>query len=137
MEAVIQSVVAGLPVMVVHFVVTVAVFAAASSLYLLVTPHRELELVKQGNIAAAITLAAGLVGLAIPLAVCMAYSVSVADIVIWAAVVVILQLGAYRIVEFLLKDLAKRIENNEVAAATVFAAVKLSLGLITAAAISA
>ncbi|MBR9835576.1 MAG: DUF350 domain-containing protein, partial [Alphaproteobacteria bacterium] len=48
----------------------------ASAVYVLLTPWKELALVKGGNGAAGLALSGAIVGLAIPLASCLASSLS-------------------------------------------------------------
>ena len=136
MDPVIQSFMAGFPVLLLHFSVTVLMLTAGVSIYLIVTPYDELKLIRGGNTAAAVSISGAIVGMAIPLAVCMATSVSVWDIIIWGIVALIIQTLAYRIADALLKDLPTRIENGEIGAAILVLGMKLSIAFINAAAIA-
>lgn len=136
MEPVLQSLMSGLPVLVLHFLVTVAMLAAAVWIYVSLTPYREFALTRDGNMAAAISLSGAMLGLALPLAVCMAVSVSVWDIVLWGCVTLLIQLVVFRITDLILRGLPQRIEAGETAPALVLAAIKLSVAMINAAAIS-
>ena len=107
-DPVIQSFMAGFPFSSLHFSVTVLMLTAGVSIYLIVTPYHELKLIRGGNTAAAVSISGAIVGMAIPLAVCMATSVSVWDIIIWGIVALIIQILAYRIADALLKDLPTR-----------------------------
>lgn len=127
---------AGFPVLLLHFSVTVLMLTAGVSIYLIVTPYDELKLIRGGNTAAAVSISGAIVGMAIPLAVCMATSVSVWDIIIWGIVALIIQTLAYRIADALLKDLPTRIENGEIGAAILVLGMKLSIAFINAAAIA-
>ncbi|MEK9646799.1 MAG: DUF350 domain-containing protein, partial [Alphaproteobacteria bacterium] len=75
-------------------------------------------------------------GLAIPLAVCMATSVNVWDIVVWGVVTLLIQLLAFRIGDALLKDLPTRIESGEIGAAVLVLGIKIAIALINAAAVA-
>lgn len=136
MEAVIQSLIAGFPILILHFLVTLAILAAGVAIYVVATPYREFALIKDGNAAAAISLSGAIVGLAIPLAFAMANSVNVFDILIWGVVTLVLQLIAFRLTDLLLRDLSRRIENAEIAPAIVLVGVKLAFAAINAAAVS-
>jgi putative membrane protein len=105
----------------------------ASVVYVLLTPWKELALVRNGNGAAGLALAGAIVGLAIPIASTLASSVSLIDLVIWGAIALLLQLIAYRVVDMLLRDIPKRIEDDEAGAAIVLIAAKLASALILAA----
>ena len=65
----IQAFATGFPVTLLHASVTVVILFAAASLYVMLTPHKEITLIRDGNTAAAVSLGGVLVGLAIPLAV--------------------------------------------------------------------
>ena len=82
------------------------------------------------------SISGAIVGLAIPLAVCMATSVNVWDIVIWGIVTLLIQILAFRIGDALLKDVPTRIENGEMGAAILIVGIKLAIALINAAAVA-
>lgn len=136
MDAVIQSFLTGFPVLLLHFAVTLAMLAVGVTIYSLITPYHELRLIRNGNTAAAVSFAGAIVGLAIPLAICMASSVSVWDIAIWGVVTLLIQILAYRIGDALLKDLPTRIENGEMGAAILVVSIKLAVAFINAAAVA-
>ena len=136
MDPVIQSFLTGFPVLLLHFAVTLAMLGIGITIYHLVTPYHELRLVRGGNTAAAVSISGAIVGLSIPLAICMATSVSIWDIVIWGVVTLLIQILAYRIGDAVLKDLPSRIENSEIGAAIMLVAIKLAVAIITAAAVA-
>jgi putative membrane protein len=103
--------------------------AVASTIYVLLTPWKELALVKAGNSAAGFALAGAIVGLAIPLA----SSVTLIDLAIWGVVSLLIQLLVYRLVDVLLTDIPKRIEKEEAGAAVVLVSAKLASAMIIAA----
>ena len=105
----------------------------ASTAYVLLTPWKELALLRQGNSAAGVALAGAVGGLAIPVASTLASSVSLFDLLIWGVVALILQLIVYRLVDLLLRDLPARIEKDEMGAAVFLAGAKLASALILAA----
>lgn len=136
MEAVLQSFLAGFPVFLSHFALTVALLIAGVAAYVLVTPHKELRLVREGNSAAAISLAGVVMGLGLPLGVSMANSVTVYDVLIWGLVALVLQLVTFFVIDVLLRGLPKRIEDGELAPAIFLAASKVSVAVITASALT-
>lgn len=136
MEPMMESLGAGLPVLILHFAVTLSILVAGVVVYEWITPYPELKLVREGNTAAAIALSGAILSLAIPLAFSMAVSVSVLDILVWGGVTVVILLLVYRIIDFLLKDLPARIEEGQIGAAILMSAVKLAVAAITAAAVS-
>jgi putative membrane protein len=136
MPPVIESFLAGFPVLMLHSAVTIGMLAVAVFAYVWITPWREMELIRGGNLAAAVSLSGAIVGLALPLAVAMATSVSVFDILVWGVVTLVLQVIAFRLADVILKDLPKRIEAGEVGAALVLVSVKLATAFVNAAAVA-
>ena len=136
MDAVLQSLMAGLPVLMAHSALTFVLLGVGVAVYMKITPYDDLALVRDGNQAAALSLFGIIVGLALPLAVCMASSVSIYDILIWGIVTIALQLIAYRISDLIIKDLPARIEAGDMAAAIVVLGIKLATAFVNAAAIS-
>lgn len=135
-ESVWHTLVSGLPVLAAHFGVTILMLVAGIWIYTRITPYDELELIRGGNIAAAVSLAGASLGLAIPLAFCMAVSVNVVDIVMWGLVALGIQLAGFRVTDWLLRDLPGRIRAGETGPAILLASIKLSIAAINAAAIT-
>ncbi|MEQ9436764.1 DUF350 domain-containing protein [Hyphomonas sp.] len=105
----------------------------ASTIYILLTPWKELALVKGGNASAGLALAGAIAGLAIPIASTLASSVSLLDLLIWGVIALLLQLIVYRLVDVVLRDIPQRIEQDQAGAAIVLIAAKLSSAIILAA----
>lgn len=103
------------------------------AIYIKLTPWRELALVKDQNGAAGLALAGAIVGLAIPIASCLANSISLIGLVIWGVISLLLQLLAYRITDMLLRDLPKRIEQDQAGPAIVLVGAKLASAALLAA----
>ncbi len=136
MEAVLQSLWSGLPVLFLHTITTFLLLGAGVWIYEKVTPYRELELIRQGNLAASITFAGAILGMAIPLAFAMSASVGLLDLAVWGPVTVILQIVAFFFLDMTLKDVSSKIEANDLPSAVIMLAVKLAVGTVTAAAVS-
>ena len=131
-----QAFATGFPTTVDHLGVTLALLAIGAVIYALLTPWKEITLIREGNAAASVAFAGVLVGLAIPLAVSLSVSTSVRDILIWGVATVVLQLLVFRIVDLLLTGLPQRIRDGEVSAAVLLVSAKLGSALILAAALS-
>lgn len=136
MTAVFDSVLAGLPHFLLQSATAFAVLITGILIYLKLTPHQELALIRAGNSAAAVSLAAAIVGLAIPIAFCLSGSVSALDVAVWGSITLIFQLAAFRLSDVIIRDLPKRIEAGEMGAATLLSAIKLATASINAAAVS-
>jgi putative membrane protein len=131
-----NSVVAGLPVLLVQLAATTGLFVVGLAIYIWLTPYRELKLIRDGNVAAAITLSGQMLALAIPLGGMLAHSVSLADILLWGIVAVLLQLIAFAAAAILLRDLPKAIERGDIGPALVLATAQIVAGIFNAAAMS-
>ncbi len=136
MTAVFDSLMTGLPFLLLHSSVTFLIMGAGLFIYVRITPFDEISLIKNRNNAAAITLGGAIVGFAIPLAASLKTSLNLWDIVIWGLVTLVLILISYRVIDYLVRDLARRVEANEIGPAILLAAIKLAVGLIAAASVA-
>jgi len=123
----------GLPLLVLHFLVTAVLLLIGVGLHMLLTPMRERELVAAGNSAAALSLAAATIGLALPLGTTLATSRAVIDIVIWGAIGIIVQIVVFAIARVAFRSLPARIEQGDMAAAITLAGWQIAIGLLNAA----
>ncbi len=133
MRAEIQTFVEGFPDFMLYTSVAALMLVVAVATYIKLTPWRELALVKDQNGAAGLALAGAVVGLAIPISACLATSVSLIGLVIWGVVALLLQLLAYRITDLLLRDLPRRIEEDQAGPAIVLIGAKLASAMLLAA----
>jgi putative membrane protein len=131
-----HSVVTGFPVLLLHLAATTGLFVVAVAIYLWITPFREIRLIRDGNVAAAITFSGQMLALAIALGAMMAHSVSLPDVVLWGLVAIGLQLIAFAVVAVLVRNLSRAIEEGEIAPALVLACGQISAGILNAAAMS-
>ena len=105
-------------------------------LYLYVTPHREITLIRGDNLPAAVVLAGALLGFALPLAGALRIADDVRDVAAWAFIALVAQLAAYAVIALLLKNFTKRINRGEMAAAVLAATIHVSVGLLNSAAMN-
>lgn len=105
-------------------------------LYLYITPHREITLIRGDNLPAAIVLAGALLGFALPLASALRVADGAGMVAAWACIALVAQLAAYALVALLLKHFSKRINRGEMAAAVLAAATHVSVGLVNSAAMN-
>jgi putative membrane protein len=118
---------------VVYLIGAVLLFMLFQFVYTRITPHKEFELIRSGNIAAAIALSGAIIGFAIPASNVIAFSVNVLDFVLWAgdcgggaiAGIPRHRPGSQRHLQ--------RIANGEIASGIYVAAVAISVGMLNAA----
>ncbi len=132
-----QAWASGFPVSLLHVAVTLAILAAGAAIYVLITPHREVQLIRERNAAAALSFGGVLVGLAIPLAFALAASTSLVEIALWGATTTVVQLALFWLTDLMLRGLPQRIKQGEIAAAVLLVAAKLAVAAILAAAVTA
>ena len=102
-------------------------------IYTRITPYPELELIRKGNLAPAISLAGATLGYAIPLSYSSAQSVNVAEMALWGTIALITQLIVYAVVRMLvIPDIAKDIQEGQVAQGTLLGVLSLASGILTA-----
>ncbi|NVZ21037.1 DUF350 domain-containing protein [Pseudomonas costantinii] len=108
-------------------------FGLFQFIYTRITPHKEFELIRSGNVAAAVALGGAIIGFAIPASNVIAYSISILDFVVWAVIAAVVQLLAFLLTSLVLKGTSERIKNGELAAGIYVAAVAISVGMLNAA----
>jgi putative membrane protein len=127
----------GFPLMLAHVGVTLAILAAAAALYALLSPHREIQLIREGNPAAALSFGGVLAGLALPLAFALAASTSTLEIALWGVTTAIVQLFLFWLSDLVFYGLPQRVREGDVAAAALVTAARLAVAAILAAAVTA
>jgi len=128
--------VSGFPDFILQLGVALGLFVASLIIYVIMTPHKELALIRAGNPSAALAFGGVVVGLAIPLGSCLAYAFSLWDLLIWGVVTLLLQLLAFRFADMFLRGLPRRIAEGDVAAAIFLMTVKIGIALIISVAIA-
>ena len=104
-------------------------------IYILLTPIKEISLIKSGNVAAAISFSGALLGIGIPLASSLSVSNSLVEIFIWGITAILIQLLCYKLTDTFLRDLEERINKGELATAILLFSIKISVSLVNSAAI--
>lgn len=128
--------VAGFPDFMIQLGAALGLFIVSLILYVLMTPHKELALIRAGNPSAALAFGGVVVGLAIPLGACLEHAFGLMDLVIWGIVTLLIQLIAFRATDIFLRGLPRRIAEGDVAAAIFLMSMKIGIALILAGAVS-
>ena len=105
-------------------------------IYIWVTPHPEIKLIRENNTAAAVAFSGSLIGFCLPLASAMANSVSITDCVIWGVVALLVQIIVFFLVCLPIAGILKRIEKGEIASGLWLGVASLAGGLLNAAAMT-
>ena len=124
---------AGLPDFIAYLAVALALVVLFTFIYTLITPQRELSLIREGNSSAAVSLGGAILGFAIPLAMSIAQSHDLIDMALWLIVALIVQLGVFFLCGALIGHVPERITNNELATAFFLALTAIAAGVVNAA----
>lgn len=127
---------AGLPAFAAYFLTAVLLCVAYCFVYTMITPNRELDLIRQGNIAAATSVGMSLTGFSLPLASAIFHSNSLIDCVIWGVVALIVQLAAYWLARAVMPSLPEDIARGAPAAGIWVGCVSVAAGVLSAACMS-
>lgn len=106
--------------------------ALCITLYLWMTPYRELALVRDGNTAAALSLGGASLGLTLPIGSAIYFTHNLNEMLIWAAIGCAMQFVLFQI----MRKQARSIEEGNVASGLLLAFLSVSTGLLVALCIS-
>jgi putative membrane protein len=124
---------AGLPAFLLYFCVGIALIAGFAVIYLRLTAHDEIALIRGGNISAAIAFGGNLAGFSIPLEKAIEQASSIPDLVLWAVAAMLIQFAAYGLARYLSPDLSKKIEEDRLPSAVMLAVIAVISGTLAAA----
>ena len=128
---------ANLPGFLAYFIVGIGLLSAAMAIYLRVTPHAEIALIRNGNEGAAIGFGGAMIGFALPIASAFSHSVNILDAGVWSVVALAMQLLAFFVVAKLLgAGWREALERGETAGSILKAAVAIAVGMLNAACLS-
>jgi putative membrane protein len=130
---ILQRSISGLPAFALYFVVSVALVALFLVIYLRITPYREIALIRQGNVAAALSLSGTIMGFVIPLAHAIAQSVSLPDMLLWGGIALLVQLLVFMVATRVIPGIGKDISEGKIAQGTFLGALSLAAGILNAA----
>jgi putative membrane protein len=124
---------AGLPQFLAYLVASLALIAIFVVLYSLLTPQRDLALIRRGNAAAAVNLGGALLGFAIPLSKSVSQSHDLVDMVIWSSVALVVQLAIFFLSGLVIAHESRKIAEGDMAAAAFLAFAAVAGGFVTSA----
>jgi len=125
-----------LPAFVAYLALGILYFFAFVVTYIWITPQREMALIRDGNLAAAISLGGAAIGFVQPLASAIAHSVNLVDLALWGLVAWVVQLLTHFALRVVVRDLRGQIENDVRSVALFVAVVAVCVGAINAAAMT-
>lgn len=116
-----------------YFGASVLLLALFAFIYSQVTPYREFTLIGEGNVAASCSLGGALIGFAQPLALLISQSVDFVDMLVWAAVALVVQVLTYLVMRLLFPRLVADIPAGKVSKGLFLGLVAIAVGMLNAA----
>jgi putative membrane protein len=117
-----------------YFGAALLLAGAFLTLYIWLTPHHELNLIRAGNSAAALQLTGTFLGFALPVAMVIANSVSIPDMLLWGAVAAIVQLAVFVVIARLLfRGISSKIEEGCASSGIFVGGIGVGIGVLQAA----
>lgn len=116
-----------------YLAVSLALLAAFLAVYVRVTPHREIALIRAGNLAAAFSLSGAVLGFIVPLASAVKHSVSLVDMALWGAVALVVQVAAFVAVKLMVPRITDDIAAGQQAQGFFLGAISLGVGMLNGA----
>ena len=116
-----------------YFGLSIAFVAIFLWIYLRITPYHEIQLIREGNTAAAVSLSGTLIGYTLPLASAVIHSVNPWDMMIWALIALVVQILVYVVVKLMVRDVARQITEGKIATGVFLGALSLGAGILNAA----
>jgi putative membrane protein len=127
---------AGLDDFAVYLAVSLAYLALFVAIYIRVTPYREMQLIREGNMAASFSLSGAILGFIVPLASAVQHSVSLVDMAIWGLIAMVVQILAFIVAKLCIPSITRDIPEGKGAQGFFLGSLSLGVGLLNAACMS-
>lgn len=98
--------------------------------YTLLTPYKELELIRSGNAAAACSLGGAIIGFVLPVASVITNSVGVVDVLIWSFIAMVIQILLFVVVWKRFSDIVTNIHEGQLSSGIFLGALSIAIGIL-------
>ncbi len=116
-----------------YLAISSVLLAVFVTIYIRITPYREIALIRDNNMAAAFSLSGTVLGMVIPLANAVEYSVSPIDMAIWGFIALGIQLLVFVIARIALPNIAVDIPAGKTAPGFFLGVISVAAGVLNAA----
>ena len=123
----------GLPWFFAYLATAVGLTLAYLVIYMWVTPHDEIKLIRDNNMAASLAFGGSLVGFSLPLASAIAHSEALVDCAVWGLIAIVVQIAIFFLIRLPIPKISERIEKGETASGLWLGVTSLTGGLLNAA----
>jgi putative membrane protein len=120
----------------IHLLLAAVLLAVFFKAYTWMTPFDEVKLIRQGNLAAALSLGGALIGFSITIGSALVHTGDYREFSAWAFGAMVVQMLAYAITTRVLNMSKDQIEANNTAFGGLLGAISISIGVINGACIS-
>lgn len=116
-----------------YFFIAAVLIGAYVSIYIIITPHAEIKLIRENNSSAAIAFSGSLMGFSLPIAIIIAHSSTLISCLVWGIIALVTQIIVFFIARMLIPGIPGKIENGELASGIWLGTASLTGGIINAA----
>ena len=116
-----------------YFFIAAVLIGAYVIIYIIITPHAEIKLIRENNSSAAVAFSGSLMGFSLPIAIIIAHSSTLISCLVWGGIALITQIFVFFIARVLIPEMPKKIEKGELASGIWLGMASLIGGIINAA----
>ena len=120
----------------IHLLTGFALVGVFVFIYLRITPFAEIELIRKGCIAPALSFGGTLIGFSITVASGILHLPDYSSFLVWVAAAMVVQLIAFLVMQRALPEMKQSLEANNIAMGALIGSISLSIGLINGACLS-
>jgi len=119
-----------------YLLASLVLLAVFVGVYLRITPFREIALIRQGNVAAALSLGGAIIGFCLTLSASIQHNDALPAFLLWALGAMVVQALVYAALSRALPDMNAAIESNNIGMGVLMGTMSLAVGALNAACLS-
>ena len=119
-----------------YLAISVVLLSIFVTIYVRITPYKEFTLIRENNMAAAFSLSGALIGMVIPVANAVEYSVNPIDMAIWGFIALAIQLLVFVVARIAMPNIVTDIPAGKTAPALLLGSISIAAGLLNSACMS-
>ncbi len=135
MKLILITLISGIPYFLSFLLTALIIVFIGVFVYSKITPYNEMDLIRQRNISASISISATIISITLPVAFCLASSVNIYDLIVWGFVSLIVQILMFFLMDRILKNIPQKIQEDNVAVVLLYSMSKISSAIILSATI--
>ncbi|OAE51829.1 DUF350 domain-containing protein [Achromobacter mucicolens] len=117
----------------IYIVSALVMLGVFTAVYTAVTHYKEFDLIREGNIAAALSYGGALVGFSLTLCSSIAVHASFVMFLVWGVAAMLVQVVVYVVVARAIRGMNDAIAENNIAMGGLIGAISLAAGIVNAA----